>query len=78
MVAAESDRMVQQLLSEQSELVSHLSRTRSNLASHVVSVHKGVPPSTCHKCLNFAQGIFADEANLRDIQKEIEAAKLGK
>jgi hypothetical protein len=59
------------LLQEQQGHREHLNIIRSQFAFHIVEDHRGVPATSCHKCINYRQGILADNEVLRDIEKEL-------
>jgi aspartate/tyrosine/aromatic aminotransferase len=56
---------------EKKTIAKHLEEIRQQLINHLHKNHQGRPATTCHQCLNFQQGIFADQCNLQDIEKEL-------
>jgi len=51
-------------LPSKAETEQKLSEIRADFATHILSEHKGVPATTCHKCLSFEANIDSYQYNL--------------
>lgn len=65
----------EQLTQRKFETQSHFSKIQKDFEDHIVAAHKGKPSSTCHKCIQYRQGIMAESFKIQEIQKEL--AELG-